>query len=165
MTSCQAASRIGAALSALFLVSIGTSSPLAAQPVGGQGGDAAELPSGALIVLRPVPSRPAEDVGVPAPPAYVVLGGRDEVLSAVTSGLSPISDHEQASIMADAAPARVNHGGLPGDRFGGLGNSSGAGSASMVQEHASGAGGAVRDAVGVIPSALGVVSAALGGGK
>ncbi|MGE4303127.1 MAG: hypothetical protein AB7E24_03725 [Novosphingobium sp.] len=149
----------------MFLVSSGFSSPLAAQPVGGQGGDAAELPSGALIVLRPVPTRAAEDAGVPAPPAYVVLGGRDEVLAAVTGGLSPISDHEQAAIMADTAPSRANLGGLPSDRFGGLGNASGAGSASIVQEHASGAGGAVRDAVGVIPSALGAVSAALGGGK
>ncbi len=164
-TSCQAAARIGATLSALVLVSSGFSSTLAAQSVGGQGGSAAELPPGAFVVLRPVPSQPAEAVGVPAPPAYVVLGGKDEVLAAVTNGLNPISDHEQATIMADVAPAEANVGGLLGDRLGGLGNTSGAGSASIVQEHASGAGGAVRDAVGVIPSALGAVSAALGAGK
>lgn len=120
------------------------------------------LPSGSLIYQRDVPTRPAEGPDVPAPPDYVVLGGRAEVFAGL--GLSAVPDAEQAGMSGS-----VNGGNLITDTINhsldALTNSRSAGDASMAGERASFAGGVVGQAMGSLQSALGAMRSVLGGDR
>lgn len=140
-------------------------SPAIAQADTGSQPPARDVPPGGFTILRPVPTRAAELPAPPAPPHYIVLGGKDEVLAGVALGLTPMTDSEQSAVLAETTPAfrqipEANHRAL--DLMTGSG---GVNSASIIQEHASGAGGTVRDAMGALPSALGAMRDALGGGQ
>lgn len=123
------------------------------------------LPSGSFIVLRDVPTRSAEIPAPAAAPDYVVMGGRAELEQALTLGLKPISDSEQASILADTSPTIQEFGAKLGQGVDLMADGGGAHSISLMQEHSGGAGDTVRQALGALPTALGTMRDALGSGK
>lgn len=124
-----------------------------------------KLPGGSFIVLRPVPTRSAETPEPPAPPHYVVLGGKDEVLAAVELGLKPMSDSEQSAVLAQTTPVFRQIPDATHRALDLMSGSSGVNSTSIMQEHSTGVGSTVRDAMGALPSALGAMRDALGGGQ
>ena len=145
--------RVACAVLAAGIASGTMASPAMARP-----GD--NLPSGSFIYQRDVPTRPAEGPDVPAPPDYVVLGGKSEVFAGL--GLSAVPDAEQAGMSGSIAGG----GNLISDTVNrsleALTNSRSAGDASMAGERGSFAGGVVGQAMGSLQSALGAMRTALG---
>lgn len=123
------------------------------------------LPSGSFITLRQVPTRAAELPAPPAPPNYVVMGGRDEVVSAVDLGLTPLTDSEQSAVLARTTPMYQQFSQATTQGLDVMADRHGMDSRSIAQEQAGSAGGIVRDNMGALSSALGVMRDVLGGGK
>ena len=118
------------------------------------------LPSGAFIYQRDVPPRPAEGPDVPAPPDYVVLGGKAELFSAM--GLSPLSDTETSQISAEPA---VRHNLLSetvSRSLGILTDNRDINRSSMAGERSSYTGSTISGAMNAVPAALGVLKSAFG---
>lgn len=135
-----------------------------AQPVDQNHSD--NLPSGSFIVSRPVLVRSAETPPTnPAPPHFVVLGGRDETLRAVSIGLKPLTDAEQSSVTGNVGQNLSDALAMGSSAVDGEGQRPSFQMGDMVQQRGDGAGGAVRQALGSIPSAMSALRHALGTGR
>lgn len=132
-----------------------------AQPIDTSYSD--NLPSGSFIISRPVPMRSAEvPPTIPAPPASVVLGGKDDTLRAVSIGLTPLTDAEQSSVTGNVGQGFSGNPAMGGPTVDGNGDRQSFQMGDMLKQRSDGATGTIRQALGSIPSAMSALRNALG---
>ena len=143
--------RIGVAAIALLLS--------VAAPARASEGDP-DVPPGSFIFQRDVGPRAAEDPGVPGKPAYVVLGGKDVIFSAL--GLQPLSDAEQAQVTAALDPRRNIVSDTVGAGLDILTSDRAGTQASLNGERGGYIGDTISGAMSTVPAAMGALRTALG---
>lgn len=122
---------------------------------------------GRFIYSRDVPYGSAIGPRTPGQEHSVVTGPTNLLLSTMATGLRPLGDHENASIVA-GSNSQV---GLIGNRFalgmGALSSVTNSGSATSNNGSIQGSatGGAIGRATGVIRGAMGTLRGVLGGGQ